>query len=66
MPASKRDFATTTKIAGILKEAKEDWRGGTPVESILNSLDQQFADYFEATIFGFDRAEFFNTCELEV
>ena len=64
MPASKKDFATTTTIAGILKEVKEDWRGGTPIESILNNLDQQVANYFEATIFGFDRTKFFNTCEL--
>ncbi len=62
MSASEKDFIA---IAEILKAAKEDWRGGTPVELILNCLDMQFANYFEAENGMFDRAKFINTCELE-
>ena len=62
MSVSKKDFIA---VAKILKEAREDWRGGTPLESIINSLDIQFADYFQAENDNFDRAKFINACQLE-
>ena len=62
MSVSKKDFIA---VARILKEAREDWRGGTPLESIINSLDVQFADYFQAKNDLFDRAKFINACQLE-
>ena len=62
MSVSKKDFIA---VAKILKEAREDWWGGTPLESIINSLDVQFADYFQAKNGMFDRAKFINACQLE-
>ena len=59
---SKKDFIAAAKI---IKGVKEDWRGGTPVECLLNYLEEQFADYFEAENGMFDRAKFINACELE-
>ena len=62
MSVSKKDFVA---VAKILKEAREDWRGGTPVECLLNYIEEQIADYFAAENSMFDRERFINACGLE-
>ena len=61
MSVSKKDFAA---VAKILKQAKEDYRGGTPVSLVLDYLDVWFADYFESENDMFDRGRFIKACEL--
>ena len=57
----KKDFKA---IATIVKEAKEDHRGGTPIELILSSIDNQLANYFETQNPKFDRGRFLTVCDI--
>ena len=51
-------------IATIVREAKEDHRGGTPAELVLATIDEQLADYFAQDNERFDRAKFIEACGL--
>ncbi len=63
MSVSKKDFIV---VAEIIKEAKEKCRGDTPVEYILNFIEMQLTNYFEAENSMFDRDRFIKACELEI
>ena len=51
-------------IAEILKEAGEDWQGGTPTECIIYGIRDQLADYFAQDNERFDREKFLEACGL--
>jgi len=51
-------------VAEIVKEAKEDWRGGTPTEAILISIEENLATYFAKINPYFDRRKFFDACDI--
>lgn len=60
----KKDFEA---IAEIIRQAKEDYRGGTPAELVLSTLDTQFADYLatQNPHRCFDRSKFLAACGLD-
>ena len=51
-------------IAEIVKSAKEDYRGGTPAELVLSTIDEQLADYFAGDNPLFSRDKFLTACEV--
>jgi len=53
------------RIAQIIKEAKEDCRGGTPAEGILLQLENDFADYLSTQNSNFDCERFFDACSID-
>jgi len=52
-------------IARIIKEAREDYRGGTPTELVLSTISTQLADYFAADNPRFDGNRFLEACAIE-
>jgi hypothetical protein len=49
-------------IAEIIKNAWEDWQGGTPSDAMLNAIENQLADYFTQDNPRFDRERFLKAC----
>lgn len=49
-------------IAEIIKEAGEDYNGGTPADVLLISIEEQLADYFESDNPKFKRDKFIKAC----
>ena len=56
---TRKDFRA---IAEIIRKAKENYRGGTPAELVLSTLDTQFADYLMEQNPRFDVDKFLLAC----
>lgn len=51
-------------IAEIIREAKEDWRGGTPTELVLGTIEERLDSLFAADNPRFDSCRFRDACEM--
>ena len=52
-------------IAKIIREAKEDYQGGTPAELVLSTIDMQLADYFADDNSRFNTNKFLEACAID-
>ncbi len=53
------------EIAKIIKSAKEDVRGGTTAEYVLDCLEDNFSDFFREDNSNFIQARFINACKMD-
>jgi len=58
---SKKDYKA---IATVLKEAKEDFEGGTLTELVLENIEYNLCNYFASTNPRFDVDRFIAACEI--
>lgn len=58
---TRKHFRT---VAEILKEAREDYAGGTPTELVLDYIENYLADFLATQNPNFDRERFLRACGL--